>query len=129
MLVDLPDDWEFVQQNAISAHNMPTSTLSNAFPESPTIPCLAVPGSVISRNPFLSLIRGRKGPPPKNARLVTLGITKYSYPEVTVPLTSPKGEQTVRDITITDIDPVIVLSLSMSHPFKLINLVNYLSRW
>jgi len=127
ILVILPDDWEFVRQSALSAHNAPTSTPPNPVPESPTTPRLPAHGGVASRNPFSSPSRGRNGPLPKHAEPAALGITKDSYREVTGPPASAGGEQAPRDTTTTDMDPVSVPSSSTSrHPSPSIPLTIHL---
>ncbi|KAK3315885.1 hypothetical protein B0H66DRAFT_273355 [Apodospora peruviana] len=85
ILVILPDDWEFVRQNTLSAHNAPTSSTSNPVPESPTTPRPAGLGGVASRNPFSSPSHAHKGPLQKNARSATLAAAKYSDREAAGP--------------------------------------------
>ncbi|KAH7202763.1 hypothetical protein BKA60DRAFT_600626 [Fusarium oxysporum] len=62
ILVILPDDWEFVRQSTLSAHNTYMPTSSNPVNESPTPPRPAGPGGVASRNPILSDCEATKPP-------------------------------------------------------------------
>ncbi|KAK3353869.1 hypothetical protein B0T25DRAFT_428602, partial [Lasiosphaeria hispida] len=85
IFVILPDDWEFVRQSALSAHNVPTPTPSNPVPESPTPPRPVGPSGVASRNPFSSPSRGQKGPSLESVVSPALATTKYSPPQATEP--------------------------------------------
>ncbi|KAK3374717.1 hypothetical protein B0H63DRAFT_496128 [Podospora didyma] len=109
ILVILPDDWEFIRQGALSGHNASPPTPPHSSKESPTIPRPPGPGGVASRNPFSSPSRGQQGHPPKNATSPTLDTTKYSHHEAMEPA---RGEQTPRDTTTTDADPMRVPSSS-----------------
>lgn len=76
------------------------------------MPRSAGSGGVASRNPFSFPSRGHKEPPPKNAGSATQATAKYSDHEATGPLISVGEEQTARDATTTDVDPVTVPSSS-----------------
>jgi len=65
ILVILPDDWEFIRQNTLSAHTAGTSTSSNSANRLATPLRPAGPGGVASRNPFSSPSRGQKQSPQK----------------------------------------------------------------
>jgi hypothetical protein len=64
ILVILPDNWEFVRQNALS-YSTPRS--SNSYNGSPTTPRPAGRGGVASRNPFSSPSCGQRLSPQKRA--------------------------------------------------------------
>jgi len=67
ILVILPDDWEFVRQNALATNNIPAPTSSNPVAASPTTPRPTGPGGITSRNPFFSPSSGRRLLPQKKA--------------------------------------------------------------
>ncbi len=57
ILVVLPDDWEFIRQDALAARSPSVSASSNPIREPPTLPRPAGPGGVASWNPFSSPAR------------------------------------------------------------------------
>jgi hypothetical protein len=113
ILVILPDNWEFVRQNALSTHNSSTPISSNPVNGSPTTPRRAGPGGVASRNPFSSPSRGRKLSPQKKASPPTLP-PKHADHEATK---SPASPEPPLNPTTADLDPVLTIPTSgMSRP-------------
>jgi hypothetical protein len=59
ILVILPDSWELIRQNTLSAHSTSTPASAGPVNNSPKTPRPAGPGVVASRNPFSSPSRAR----------------------------------------------------------------------
>ncbi|KAG7436218.1 hypothetical protein Forpi1262_v002018 [Fusarium oxysporum f. sp. raphani] len=117
ILVILPDDWEFVRQSTLSAHNTYMPTSSNPVNESPTPPRPAGPGGVASRNPFSSPIRRQKQSPQRKAASPTLP-SKQSDCEATKPPACPREKHTPLTPTTIDVNPVLPIpSSGMACPF------------
>lgn len=67
ILVILPDSWELIRQNTLSAHRTSTPTSSGPVTGSPTTPRPAGPGGIASRNPFSSPDHARNLSPRKSS--------------------------------------------------------------
>jgi len=111
ILVILPDDWEFIRQNALSTHNTSTSPSSNPVNGLPTPPQPAGPGGIVSRNPFSSPALGQKPSPRKKTTSPTLS-SKHLDHEATEPPASPGAPL---NLPTADVGRVS----GMSRPFRL----------
>jgi hypothetical protein len=108
ILVVLPDNWELIRQNTLSAHSTSTPTSSGPVTGSPTTPRSDGPGGIASRNPFSSPSRGRKLTPQKKTSPSTLP-PKHADHNATNPPATPGAPP---DSASIDVEPVLAISSS-----------------
>jgi hypothetical protein len=104
----LPDNWELIRQNTLSAQSTSTPTLSGPVTGSPMTPRPAGPGGIASRNPFSSPSSGRKLTPQKMTSHPTLP-PKHPDHDATELLATP---ETPPDSASIDVEPVLTISSS-----------------